>query len=48
MNWIKIDSKEAIAELKTISMKERVMLFKFKPECSINHVMKLLLEREWA
>lgn len=48
MNWIKIDSKESLADLKSTSMNERVLLFKFSPDCTVNYVVKMFLEREWA
>ncbi len=48
MNWIKIDKKESIAELQELSLNERVFIFKFSPVSSIDHVVRILLEREWA
>jgi bacillithiol system protein YtxJ len=48
MNWIKVETKENIADLKKISMNEKVLLFKFSPNCSINYIVKMFLEREWS
>ena len=47
MNWIKADSIEKIDEIKALSGSEKVLILKFSPKCSINYVVRFLLEREW-
>jgi bacillithiol system protein YtxJ len=48
MNWIKLDTKDKFEELKQVSEREKVLIFKFSPKCAINYVVRNLLEREWA
>jgi bacillithiol system protein YtxJ len=48
MNWIKIDTKEKIAELKQDSLNERVFVLSIDTKDTLSYVMKSLLEREWA
>lgn len=47
MNWINIDSADKINEIKELSEKERVLIFKCSPQNAVDHVIKTLLEREW-
>ncbi len=47
MNWIIIDSADKIYEAEDLSRSQRVLIFKFSHLCSISHVMKMLLQREW-
>jgi bacillithiol system protein YtxJ len=47
MKWIIIDSADKIYEAEDLSRTERVLIFKFSHLCSISHVMKMLLQREW-
>ncbi|MCC6866138.1 MAG: bacillithiol system redox-active protein YtxJ [Ignavibacteria bacterium] len=48
MNWIKIENSHDLEEIIQNSFNERVLLFKYSPRCSINYIVKNLLEREWA
>jgi len=48
MNWIKIESSDIIEIIKQNSYSERVLIFKYSPNCSVSFVVKMLLEREWA
>lgn len=47
MNWIKADSVEKLDEIIAVSENEKVLVLKFSPKCSINYVVRFLLEREW-
>jgi len=47
MNWIKADSIEKMDEIKALSASEKVLILKFSQKCSINYVVRFLLEREW-
>lgn len=47
MNWIKADSTEKIDEIRKLSGAEKVLILKYSAKCSINHVVRFLLEREW-
>jgi bacillithiol system protein YtxJ len=47
MNWKKIETNEDIKDIMSTSENENVLLFKYSPNCSINYVVKTLLEREW-
>ncbi len=47
MNWIKADSADKLDEIIALSKNEKVLILKFSPKCSINYVVRFLLEREW-
>jgi len=47
MNWIHIKSEDMIDDIKKESYKNRVLIFKYSPKCSINMLMMNMLEREW-
>lgn len=47
MNWKKIETNEDIQDIMRTSENENVLLFKYSSNCSINYVVKTLLEREW-
>lgn len=48
MNWILADSADKIYEAEDLSQKERVLIFKYSTKCVISHIMKTLLQKEWA
>lgn len=48
MNWILADSADKIYEAEDLSQKERVLILKYSPKCVISHIMKTLLQKEWA
>lgn len=48
MNWILADSADKIYEAEDLSQKERVLILKYSPKCVISHIMKNLLQKEWA
>lgn len=47
MKWITIDSADKIYEAEDLSRSERVLIFKFSHLCSISHIVRMLLQREW-
>ena len=47
MNWINVENAGRIGEIKELSHKERILIFKYSPNCLISYVMKSLFEREW-
>ncbi len=48
MNWIKIESSDIIETIKQNSYNDRVLIFKYSPNCSVSYIVKMLLGREWA
>jgi bacillithiol system protein YtxJ len=47
MEWKTINNESTFYEIQELSDKERVLIFKYSPACTVSHVMKTLLQREW-
>jgi bacillithiol system protein YtxJ len=47
MNWIKIDNPQIIDEIKQLSQKQKVLIFKHSTRCSISATALNRLERNW-
>ena len=47
MNWITIENQETISEINTVSQQEKILFLKYDPDCALNYVVRILLEREW-
>ncbi|MEO8514816.1 MAG: monothiol bacilliredoxin BrxC family protein [Ignavibacteria bacterium] len=47
MNWINLDSKEQLNEVKELSKGKRVLVMKYSPIHGVDHIVRTLLEREW-
>ena len=48
MNWIQLDSEEALEDVKKQSMEGRILIFRYSPSSSISILLRGLFEREWA
>lgn len=48
MNWITLDSESQLEEIRTVSAKEPVVIFKHSTRCAISAMVKARLEREGA
>ncbi len=47
MNWIKLDSKAVLDEIKELSKSKRVLVVKLIPTGGVDYIVRSLLEREW-
>ena len=47
MNWVKLDNKNQLEEVKTLSEKQPVLIFKHSTRCSISSTSLNRLERAW-
>ena len=47
MNWINLDSKEQLNEVKELSKVKKVLIMKYSPSKGVDHIVMTLLEREW-
>jgi bacillithiol system protein YtxJ len=47
MNWINLDSKEQLNEVKELSKHKKVLIMKYSPSSGVDHIVMTLLEREW-
>ena len=47
MNWINLDSKAKLDEVKQISAEKRVLILKYSHNESVDYIVRTLLEREW-